>query len=429
MAAKESDKEKNLEMAMSQIERQFGKGAIMRLGTRETLAMETVPTGSLAVDAALGVGGFPRGRVVEVYGPESSGKTTLALSVIAQGQKRGGVCAFIDAEHALDPEYSKKLGVDIDNLLVSQPDTGEQALEIAELLIRSGALDVVAVDSVAALTPKAEIEGEIEVGGPVLAQSLGALGLIDASEAEERHRNVTVTPFWREDDGTGELAGALYAALKDGPDLPGKFGFALDTGPRRVLAGTSADIRIERAASGGLMLRADGAGGGQAVSAEQAVPLAMEMARWFLSSGGAEGGRGRMAPHVAHQPTPFATDCQPATYGAGARTRAGAVTWRAGGAGIRADPGRTLRGTGLGSAAHHPLADAADRSCRDNVPDHPGLIADSADPRLRVMACTGKPESPQALQETLDRITAETGLKVYNLPKQQEFYVGLHFHV
>ena len=161
MADVKAERLKAVEGALTQIERQFGKGSIMRLGQRETLALEVIPTGSLAVDAALGVGGFPRGRVVEVFGPESSGKTTLALSVIAQAQKRGGVCAFIDAEHALDADYAKKLGVDIDNLLVSQPDNGEQALEIAEMLVRSNAVDAVIIDSVAALVPRAELEGEM----------------------------------------------------------------------------------------------------------------------------------------------------------------------------------------------------------------------------------------------------------------------------
>ncbi|MEM8931811.1 MAG: recombinase RecA [Acidobacteriota bacterium] len=156
-----ADKFKALEGAMGQIERQFGKGAIMRLGQREVLAIPTIPTGSLAVDYAIGTGGFPRGRVVEIYGPESSGKTTLALSVVGQAQKQGGTAAFIDAEHALDAEWAPKLGVDIDNLLVSQPDSGEQALEIAEMLVRSNAVDVVVVDSVAALVPKAELEGEM----------------------------------------------------------------------------------------------------------------------------------------------------------------------------------------------------------------------------------------------------------------------------
>jgi recombination protein RecA len=156
-----NEKTKAVDNALSQIERQFGKGSIMRLGQRDTVAVPAIPTGSLAVDYAIGVGGFPRGRVVEVFGPESSGKTTLALSVIGQAQKRGGVAAFIDAEHALDAEYAKKLGVDIDNLLVSQPDNGEQALEIAEMLVRSNAVDIVVIDSVAALVPRAELEGEM----------------------------------------------------------------------------------------------------------------------------------------------------------------------------------------------------------------------------------------------------------------------------
>jgi recombination protein RecA len=161
MADAKAERLKAIEGALTQIERQFGKGSIMRLGARETLALEIIPTGSLAVDSALGIGGFPRGRVVEIFGPESSGKTTLALSVVAQAQKRGGVAAFIDAEHALDAEYARKLGVDIDNLLVSQPDNGEQALEIAEMLVRSNGVDVVVVDSVAALVPRAELEGEM----------------------------------------------------------------------------------------------------------------------------------------------------------------------------------------------------------------------------------------------------------------------------
>jgi recombination protein RecA len=161
MADAKLDRLKAIDGTLSQIERQFGKGAIMRLGQRETLALEAISTGSIAVDHAIGIGGVPYGRVVEVYGPESSGKTTLALSVVAQAQRRGGIAAFIDAEHALDAEYARKLGVDIDNLLVSQPDNGEQALEIAEMLVRSGSVDVVVVDSVAALVPKAELEGEM----------------------------------------------------------------------------------------------------------------------------------------------------------------------------------------------------------------------------------------------------------------------------
>lgn len=156
------DKIKNLDLAISQIDKQFGKGSIMKLGDEgAVLPIDSIPTGSMALDAALGIGGVPRGRVVEVYGPESSGKTTLVLHMIAEAQKRDGLAAFIDAEHALDAKYAKALGVDIDNLLVSQPDTGEQALEIAETLVRSSALDIIAIDSVAALVPRAEIEGEM----------------------------------------------------------------------------------------------------------------------------------------------------------------------------------------------------------------------------------------------------------------------------
>ncbi|ACU48187.1 recombinase RecA [Brucella microti] len=156
------DKTKALDAALSQIERAFGKGSIMRLGQNDQVVeIETVSTGSLSLDIALGVGGLPKGRIVEIYGPESSGKTTLALHTIAEAQKKGGICAFVDAEHALDPVYARKLGVDLENLLISQPDTGEQALEITDTLVRSGAIDVLVVDSVAALTPRAEIEGEM----------------------------------------------------------------------------------------------------------------------------------------------------------------------------------------------------------------------------------------------------------------------------
>ncbi|GAA1696495.1 recombinase RecA [Microbacterium sediminicola] len=156
-----ADREKALDSALAQIDRQFGKGSVMRLGSDERAPVEIIPTGSIALDVALGVGGLPRGRIIEIYGPESSGKTTLTLHAIANVQRAGGIAAFIDAEHALDPDYAQKLGVDIDQLLVSQPDTGEQALEIADMLIRSGAIDLVVIDSVAALVPKAEIEGEM----------------------------------------------------------------------------------------------------------------------------------------------------------------------------------------------------------------------------------------------------------------------------
>ncbi|WP_018293690.1 recombinase RecA [Mariprofundus ferrooxydans] len=156
-----SDKSKALDTALSQIERQFGKGTVMRLGDHAKVPVSVVPSGSLALDAALGVGGYPRGRVIEIYGPESSGKTTMALHAIAEAQKLGGQAAFVDAEHALDPSYAERLGVDVDNLLVSQPDSGEQALEIVDMLTRSGGVDIIVVDSVAALTPKAELEGDM----------------------------------------------------------------------------------------------------------------------------------------------------------------------------------------------------------------------------------------------------------------------------
>jgi recombination protein RecA len=156
-----SDREKALDTALAQIDRQFGKGSVMRLGSDDRAPVEVIPTGSIALDVALGIGGLPRGRIIEVYGPESSGKTTVALHAIANEQRNGGIAAFIDAEHALDPEYAKALGVDTDALLVSQPDTGEQALEIADMLIRSGSIDIIVIDSVAALVPRAEIEGEM----------------------------------------------------------------------------------------------------------------------------------------------------------------------------------------------------------------------------------------------------------------------------
>ncbi|QXC63468.1 recombinase RecA [Aquihabitans sp. G128] len=155
------EREKALDMALAGIEKQFGKGSVMKMGDKTSLGIETIPTGALALDLALGVGGLPRGRVVEIYGPESSGKSTLAMHVVAEAQRNGGICAYVDAEHAMDPIYARAIGVDVDELLISQPDTGEQALEITDMLVRSGALDVVVIDSVAALTPRAEIEGEM----------------------------------------------------------------------------------------------------------------------------------------------------------------------------------------------------------------------------------------------------------------------------
>ena len=161
MSTDNLEKKKALEAALGQIEKQFGKGSVMKLGEYQAMNVEAIPTGALSLDIALGIGGIPRGRIIEIFGPESSGKTTLALHAIAEAQKLGGEAAFIDAEHALDPVYAKHLGVDIDNLIVSQPDTGEQALEIAEALTRSGAIDIIVVDSVAALVPKAEIDGDM----------------------------------------------------------------------------------------------------------------------------------------------------------------------------------------------------------------------------------------------------------------------------
>jgi recombination protein RecA len=187
------DKTKALDAALSQIERAFGKGSIMRLGkNQQAVEIETVSTGSLGLDIALGVGGLPRGRVIEIYGPESSGKTTLTLHVIAEAQKRGGVCAFVDAEHALDPVYARKLGVNLNDLLISQPDTGEQALEITDTLVRSGAIDVLVIDSVAALTPRAEIEGEMGESQPGLQARLMSQALRKLTSSISRSNTMVI---------------------------------------------------------------------------------------------------------------------------------------------------------------------------------------------------------------------------------------------
>src|SRR5208283_4859543 len=187
------DKTKALDAALSQIERAFGKGSIMRLGkNQQAVEIETISTGSLGLDIALGVGGLPRGRVVEIYGPESSGKTTLTLHVIAEAQKKGGVCAFVDAEHALDPVYARKLGVDLNDLLISQPDTGEQALEITDTLVRSGAVDVLVIDSVAALTPRAEIEGEMGDSQPGLQARLMSQALRKLTASISRSQTTVI---------------------------------------------------------------------------------------------------------------------------------------------------------------------------------------------------------------------------------------------
>ena len=241
MADPKAERLKAIEGALAQIERQFGKGSIMRLGQHEIQPMEFIPTGSLAVDAAIGIGGFPRGRVVEVFGPESSGKTTIALSVVGQAQKRGGIGAFIDAEHALDAEYARKLGVDIDNLLVSQPDNGEQALEIAEMLVRSNAVDVVVIDSVAALVPRAELEGEMgdsHVGlqARLMSQALRKLTAIVAKSKTclifiNQIREKIGVMFGNPETTTGGRALKFYAsvrvdirriaAVKDGEEVTG----------------------------------------------------------------------------------------------------------------------------------------------------------------------------------------------------------------
>jgi recombination protein RecA len=241
MADAKTERLKAIDNALNQIERQFGKGSIMRMGQKDFVSIPAIPTGSLAVDHAIGVGGFPHGRVVEVYGPESSGKTTLALSVVGQAQKQGGVAAFIDAEHALDPEYAQKLGVDIDNLLVSQPDFGEQALEIAEMLVRSNAVDVVVIDSVAALVPRAELEGEMgdsHVGlqARLMSQALRKLTAIVAKSKTclvfiNQIREKIGVMFGSPETTTGGRALKFYssvridirriAALKDGDQVVG----------------------------------------------------------------------------------------------------------------------------------------------------------------------------------------------------------------
>ena len=219
-----TEKKKALEAAMAQIEKNYGKGSVMKLGEYKTMEIEAIPTGALSLDIALGIGGVPRGRIIEIYGPESSGKTTLALHIIAEAQKQGGEVAFIDAEHALDPVYSKKLGVDIDNLIVSQPDTGEQALEITESLVRSGALDVIVVDSVAALVPKAEIDGEM--GDPhmglqarLMSQALRKLaGAINKSKTVlifiNQLREKIGVMFGNPETTTGGRALKFYASVR-----------------------------------------------------------------------------------------------------------------------------------------------------------------------------------------------------------------------
>ena len=222
--AENTEKKKALEAAMSQIEKQFGKGSVMKLGEFKAMEIEAIPTGALSLDMALGIGGVPRGRIIEVFGPESSGKTTLALHVVAEAQKMGGEAAFIDAEHALDPVYAKKLGVDIDNLIVSQPDTGEQALEITESLIRSGALDVIVVDSVAALVPKAEIDGDMGDSHMGLQARLMSQALRKLAGAINKTKTVLIfinqlrekigVMFGNPETTTGGRASKFYASVR-----------------------------------------------------------------------------------------------------------------------------------------------------------------------------------------------------------------------
>ena len=219
-----NERHKAVDVAVSQIERQFGKGSIMKLGERASFDVPVIPTASLSVDYALGVGGIPRGRVVEIFGPESSGKTTLALHVIAEAQKQGGIAAFVDAEHCLDPEYARKLGVDVDNLMVSQPDSGEQALEITEILIRSGAVDVLVIDSVAALVPKAELDGEMgdhHVGlhARLMSQALRKLtGIVSKSKTSlifiNQIREKIGVMFGNPETTTGGRALKFYASMR-----------------------------------------------------------------------------------------------------------------------------------------------------------------------------------------------------------------------
>src|SRR5438552_2033885 len=218
------ERDKALELAVSQIEKQFGKGSVMRMGEKPDMEIETISTGALALDIVLGVGGLPRGRIVEIYGPEASGKTTLAMHVVAEAQRNGGICAYIDAEHAVDPVYAKAIGVNVDDLLISQPDTGEQALEIADTLIRSGALDVVAIDSVAALTPRAELEGEMgdsHVGlqARLMSQALRKLtGVVSKSKTclifINQIREKIGVMFGNPETTTGGRALKFYASIR-----------------------------------------------------------------------------------------------------------------------------------------------------------------------------------------------------------------------
>ena len=236
------ERDKALGMALKQIEKDFGQGAVMKLGERGLTAIESVPTGALALDVALGIGGIPRGRIAEVYGPESSGKTTLALHVVAEAQRNGGICAFIDAEHALDPIYAKAIGVDVDELLISQPDTGEQALEITDTLIRSGALDVVVIDSVAALTPRAEIEGEMGQSHMGLQARLMSQAL--RKLAGNLHKSDTICIFINQ---LREKIGVMFGSPETTPGGRAlKFYSSVRIDIRRIECHQSKEIEVDR---------------------------------------------------------------------------------------------------------------------------------------------------------------------------------------
>lgn len=246
-----SEKQKAVELALAQIERNFGKGAIMKLGEAQKIAVETIPTGSMSLDMALG-GGIPRGRVIEVFGPESSGKTTLTLHIIAEAQKRGGQAAFIDAEHALDPDYARKIGVDLDNLLISQPDSGEQALEITESLVRSNAIDVIVIDSVAALTPRAEIEGEMGDAHMGLQARLMSQALRKLTSTISKSRTTVIfinqlrmklgVMFGNPETTTGGNALKFYASVR--MDIRGIGKIEEGTGEAKEIVGTRVRVKV-----------------------------------------------------------------------------------------------------------------------------------------------------------------------------------------
>lgn len=251
MAGTQNEKKKALDLALAQIDKNFGKGTIMKMGTARKLPIETIPSGSLSLDLALG-GGVPRGRITEIYGPESSGKTTLTLHIVAEAQKLGGQCAFIDAEHALDPEYARRIGVDVDNLLISQPDSGEQALEITETLVRSNAVDVIVVDSVAALTPKAEIEGDMGDSHMGLQARLMSQALRKLTAAISKSRTSVIfinqlrmkigVMFGNPETTTGGQALKFYSSVRMDIRSSGKI--EEGTGPEKTIVGVHSRVKV-----------------------------------------------------------------------------------------------------------------------------------------------------------------------------------------